>query len=152
VPSQTSQSMTAFTRSNWRAKSQTAQLGLLLRVLGLASLVVGCELKSQRSPALPLALFETPGEPPRWADPGDSSCGFPSEAAVAKIDAAAVSLRVLVGADGLPKAVQVLEEPGFGFGSAAVHCAMARKYQSGTDERGVRIAGWTPPIRLRFLR
>jgi protein TonB len=113
---------------------------------------VGCEPESERSPALPLALFENPGEPPRWADPGDSTCGFPSEAAIAKIDAAAVSLRVLVGADGLPRAVQVLDEPGFGFGSAAARCAMTRKYRSGTDDRGVRVESWTPPIRIRFLR
>jgi hypothetical protein len=135
-----------------RTTSLRAQLALLFTVLGLAALVVGCAPESLRSPALPLALFEAPGEPPSWAGPGDSSCGFPAAAAVSKIDAAAVSLRVLVGVDGLPKAVQVLEEPGFGFGSAAARCAMARKYQPGTDDRGVPIASWTPPIRLRFLR
>jgi hypothetical protein len=126
-----------------------AELALLLTVLGLA---VACAPESLRSPALPLALFEGSGDAPSWTDPRDSSCGFPSEAAVAKIDAAAVTLRVLVGPDGLPKAVQVLEQPGFGFGSAATRCAMARKYQAGTDDLGVPVASWTPPIRLRFLR
>ena len=144
--------MTPFARSVGRARSHTASLGLLLAVLGSPSLLVGCAPESLRSPALPLALFEGPGEPPTWADPGDSTCGFPPEASTPRIDAAAVSLRVLVGADGLPKAVQVLEEPGFGFGSAAARCAMARKYQPGTDERGISVASWTPPIRLRFLR
>jgi hypothetical protein len=144
--------MTFFARSRSRVGLLGSQLGLLLIVPGLASTFVGCRPESQRSPALPLALFETPGEPPSWADPGDSTCGFPPGAALATIDAAAVSLRVLVGADGLPKAVQLLEEPGFGFGTAAVRCAMARKYQSGTDDQGVPIASWTPPIRLRFLR
>src|SRR3954466_11665070 len=83
-----------------RMSSLSVQLGLLLAVLSSTSLVTGCEPQSQRSPALPLALFETPGEAPRWADPGDSTCGFPPDAALAKIDAASVNLRVLVGADG----------------------------------------------------
>jgi len=115
-------------------------------------LALGCGSKSERSPALPRSLFETPGEPPKWAEPGDATCGFPSAADAAKIDAAVVVLRVLVGPDGAPKLVQMLEEPGFGFGSAATRCAMARKFEPGSDERGVPVTAWTPPIRIRFLR
>ncbi|HYP75597.1 MAG TPA: energy transducer TonB [Polyangiaceae bacterium] len=121
-------------------------------ILGSCVLLAGCAPESQRSPALPLALFETPGEPPTWADPGDATCSFPPGAADAKIDAASVTLRILVGPDGLPKAVQMLDEPGFGFDYAAARCAMARKYQPGTDDQGVPITSWTPPIRIRFIR
>ena len=144
--------MTLRTGIRRRVRRLAALLGSLITVVGSVSLIVGCGPESQRAPALPLALFETPGEPPSWASSGDATCGFPPAAAPAQIDAAEVSLRVLVGADGLPKAVQLLEEPGFGFGSAAARCAMARKYQSGTDEQGIPIASWTPPIRLRFIR
>jgi hypothetical protein len=47
---------------------------------------------------------------------------------------------------------QTLAEPGFGFGPAAIRCAMARTYEPATDDAGSAIDGWTPPIRIVFRR
>jgi hypothetical protein len=116
------------------------------------SLLFGCEAPTLSSAAAPLTTYDGPGAPLVWGLPGDAACSFPTAADTAKIDAAVVTFRVLVGPDGSPQAVQTLEEPGFGFGSAATRCAMARKYSPASDEQGVPYAAWTPPIHLRFVR
>lgn len=115
-------------------------------------ILLGCSPQSGRTPAMPVTMDDGPGTLPKWADPGDPTCAFPKEADPAKIDAADVTVRVLVRADGSPQMVQTIEEPGFGFGPAATRCAMARRYKPATSDRGVPISGWTPPIRIRFVR
>ncbi|WP_394829435.1 energy transducer TonB [Pendulispora albinea] len=79
-----------------------------------------------------------------------SSCAFPSEAE--KVDEAFVTLQALVGPDGKPEAVQVVKDPGFGFGEAAHTCAMANTYVPGVDEAGRRVRAKTVPFRIHFDR
>jgi hypothetical protein len=97
-------------------------------------------------------MQEGPNRTPVWAYADDANCKFPVEANPAKIDAADVTVRVLVKPDGSPQMVQTIEEPGFGFGPAATRCAMSRRYRPATDAQGAPVSGWTPPIRIRFLR
>ena len=111
---------------------------------GIVALLCGCSSSPRRAPAVP--------DDPDWAYPGDTSCSFPPEADAAKIDAASVVLRVWVRSDGSPEQVQMIEEPGFGFGPAATLCAMSRTYVPATDEHGEPTTGWTPRIRVRFVR
>lgn len=123
---------------------------LLLAMFACAPLFAACE--PQVYGDAEFATNSGPGAPLNWSDPDDHSCEFPREADSAKIDAAEVVIRVLVRSDGSPQAVQTLDEPGYGFGTAATRCAMARKYTPGHDDRGKPIAAWTPPLHLRFVR
>jgi hypothetical protein len=130
--------------------------GVMLRCLGAVlvacCVLLGCAPPSRRSPAVPVANDDGSGTRPRWDSPRDTACDFPKEADAAKIDAARVVLRVLVNVDGSPQAVDLLEDPGFGFGHAASRCALARAYAPGTDDDGAPIPSWTPPFTLRFMR
>lgn len=79
-------------------------------------------------------------------------CSFPPEADKDKIDQAAVTVVVHVGANGTAEKVDVPNDPGYGFGAAAAKCAIRRKYTPPNDEQGKPKAGRTPPIRIRFMR
>ncbi len=67
-------------------------------------------------------------------------------------DSATVSIVVTVSANGTPKAVTVLRDPGHGFGAAARVCAMSQRYSSGLDRQGLPTVAMTPPITVRFTR
>lgn len=100
---------------------------------------VSAEAQSEERPALP--------------DPSTLwNCAFPAEADKAKIDDAAVTIVVHVRADGIAERVDVLNDPGHGFGAAAATCAKQRKYTPPNDEQGRPKPGRTPPIRIRFTR
>lgn len=81
-----------------------------------------------------------------------SSCPFPSEADVDQVDFAVVTLLVTVRPDGTPRSVQVLSDPGHGFGRAARLCALSKRYTSALDREGNPTIGTTPPIRVTFTR
>jgi hypothetical protein len=119
-------------------------------LLGSCALVA-CAEPSGRSHATPIAFPHSQDKLP-WNYPGEPDCAFPNAADAAKIDTAVVAIRVLVKADGSPQKVQTVEEPGSGFGPAAIRCAMARTYEPATDDNGNAIDGWTPPIRIVFRR
>lgn len=67
-------------------------------------------------------------------------------------DYATVSIVVTVAADGTPKNVTVLRDPGHGFGAAARACAMSQRYSTGLDRDGQPTQAMTPPITVRFTR
>ncbi len=81
-----------------------------------------------------------------------SSCPFPSEADVDQVDYAVVTLVVTVRPDGTPRSVQVVSDPGHGFGRAARMCALSKRYTPAWDRDGNAIMGTTPPIRVTFTR
>jgi protein TonB len=81
-----------------------------------------------------------------------SSCPFPSEADVDQVDYAVVTLVVTVRPDGTPRSVQVVSDPGHGFGRAARMCALSKRYTPAWDHDGNAIMGTTPPIRVTFTR
>ncbi|WP_438031286.1 energy transducer TonB [Sorangium sp. So ce233] len=88
-------------------------------------------------------------EPP----PGSSSwsCPFPEEADRNGIHTGTVVIRVYVEPDGSARSVQLLHDPGNGFGQRAAQCAMTRRYVPGKDRYGAPVAMWTPRITIRFL-
>jgi protein TonB len=98
----------------------------------------------------------TPGEPdlsrPVGLDQQQWQCPWPPEADSAEIDRQTVIIRVAVAADGTTSRVDVLSDPGFGFGSAARTCARHTRFEAARDSTGKRIAALSPPIRVRFTR
>jgi hypothetical protein len=89
---------------------------------------------------------------PRLAAGPMGACPFPTEADKNNIDTAIVVIRVYVGSDGAPREVQVVQDPGNGFGRAAALCAMAQRYVPAADRSGAPIDAWTPPVRVRYER
>jgi protein TonB len=80
------------------------------------------------------------------------SCGFPAEADMEQINFAKVTLVVTVAADGKAKKVDVLNDPGYGFGKLARQCAFRKQYTPGLDRSGQAITTTTPPFTVRFTR
>jgi len=83
---------------------------------------------------------------------GQWSCPFPPEADTSQVDDAYVTLQVDVAANGAPTRVQVLSDPGNGFGREARRCAMSRSYETALDHDGAAISGTTRPFRVHFSR
>ncbi len=81
-----------------------------------------------------------------------SSCPFPPEADVDQVDFASVSIVVTVREDGTPRSVQILNDPGHGFGRAARLCALSQKYAAARDKDSNPVVGVTPPFRVTFTR
>ncbi|MDI3288246.1 energy transducer TonB [Polyangium sp. 15x6] len=79
-------------------------------------------------------------------------CPFPPEADAEQIDQAVVSIVITVRADGTPQSVNVVNDPGYGFGRAARLCALSRRYTPALDRSGTPRVAATPPIRVRFTR
>jgi len=78
-------------------------------------------------------------------------CPFPPEADDDGVDAARVVLRVAVAADGHVVRVDVLRDPGDGFGRAAWRCALGRRWAAGRDPSGAPIAA-EATVSVRFER
>jgi len=79
-------------------------------------------------------------------------CPFPAEADLARIDHAVVVLQVTVKADGRAGAITVLDDPGHGFGRAAVYCARQLLFSAARNRQGTFIEADAPPTRIRFTR
>jgi periplasmic protein TonB len=79
-------------------------------------------------------------------------CAWPQEAEAADIDQQSVILRVAVQPDGAAARVDVLADPGGGFGNAARACALRTRFEPAKDRAGRNIAAVSPPIRVRFTR
>lgn len=61
-------------------------------------------------------------------------------------------IQVTVKPDGSAESVNVLQDPGHGFGREARKCAMRKRYSQGLDVDGNAIGGITKPFRVRFER
>jgi protein TonB len=81
-----------------------------------------------------------------------NDCPFPGEADADQIDRASVMIQVKVKPDGSPESVQVVQDPGHGFGREAKKCAMRKRYTEALDADGKAIGGTTKPFRVQFLR
>jgi periplasmic protein TonB len=79
-------------------------------------------------------------------------CPFPAESDLARIDHAAVLLVVTVLPDGSPGAVTVLQDPGHGFGRAAIACAKRQSFTYARDRQGKHLQADTAPFYMRFTR
>ncbi len=80
------------------------------------------------------------------------SCPWPAEADARQVDQETVVLRVAVAADGRADRVDVLDDPGFGFGRAARQCALGTRFEPARDPTGAPVAALSPPIRVHFFR
>ena len=80
------------------------------------------------------------------------SCPWPAEADAEQVNEKTVVLRVRVKADGRAEAVDVLSDPGFGFGAAARACALLTRFEPARDAGGQPIAALSAPIRVHFSR
>jgi protein TonB len=80
------------------------------------------------------------------------SCPWPAEADAEQVNEKTVVLRVRVRADGHADAVDVLSDPGFGFGVAARGCALATRFEPARDAEGRPIPALSAPIRVHFYR
>lgn len=80
------------------------------------------------------------------------SCPWPAEADAEQVNEQTVVLRVAVRADGRADRVDVLSDPGFGFGAAARLCALRTRFEPARDPVGRAIVNLSPPIRVHFLR
>ena len=79
-------------------------------------------------------------------------CPWPEQAEPLGIDEQIVVLRAVVKANGEVASVEVLADPGYGFGQAAQACALHARFQSARDRTGATFAATSPPIRVRFTR
>lgn len=80
------------------------------------------------------------------------NCPFPPESDAEQINHAIVRLVVVVSASGKAESVNVVGDPGFGFGREARRCAMSKRYEPALDSNGKPISQATPPFRVRFDR
>jgi hypothetical protein len=85
-----------------------------------------------------------PGE--AWNCP---SPGHPAHSDPSKQEHAEVFVRIYVDANGNPEKVDVLEDPGRGFGEAARECAMRRSYRPAIDAKGSAVPG-VLKLHIRF--
>jgi periplasmic protein TonB len=80
------------------------------------------------------------------------NCPWPPEADARQVDQETVVIRVAVRADGRAERVDLVEDPGFGFGPAARQCALATRFGAARNPAGDPIAALSPPIRVHFYR
>ena len=80
------------------------------------------------------------------------SCRWPAEADAQQVNEQTVVLRATVRADGRAERVEVLANPGYGFGGAARLCALATRFEPARDPAGQPVTSLSPPIRVHFFR
>ncbi|MFY0530482.1 energy transducer TonB [Archangium gephyra] len=79
-------------------------------------------------------------------------CPWPREAGGLGLDEQVVVLQAVVRPDGTASAVQLLADPGHGFGEAALACARQARFAPAADEDGEAYTATSPPIHVRFTR
>jgi protein TonB len=80
------------------------------------------------------------------------NCPWPAEADAEQVNEQTVVLQARVGADGRAERVDVLSDPGFGFGAAARLCTLRTRFGPARDAAGQPIPAQSPPIRVHFYR
>ena len=116
---------------------------------------------TSRKPVLGAVIPGTPRNPslavgnrarPVSLDQSAWNCPWPAEADAQQVNEQTVVLRASIGADGRADTVEVLTDPGFGFGAAARLCALRTRFEPAHDRVGLPIAAQSPPIRVHFFR
>jgi protein TonB len=80
------------------------------------------------------------------------NCPWPAEADAEQVNEQTVVLQAIVRADGRAADVNVLRDPGFGFGAAARLCTLRTRFEPALDDAGQPIPAQSPPIRVHFYR
>ena len=133
------------------AGGMTANLGKsIAAVYGLASLGGNPGGAASAEPPKP----EPPdlSRPPTFGNNSMWDCGFPWEADRDRIDHAVAQVAVTVKADGTATSVDIVFDPGHGFGRVAKSCAMKQHFDAGLDHDGHPITATTRPFAVRFNR
>ncbi|MGB1017372.1 MAG: energy transducer TonB, partial [Nannocystaceae bacterium] len=79
-------------------------------------------------------------------------CPWPVAAIDEPIDEQLAVIRVTVAKNGSVVAAKVLQDPGHGFGAAALKCAKQTRFEPATNRAGQPIRAQSPPIRVWFSR
>jgi protein TonB len=79
-------------------------------------------------------------------------CPWPVEAEALGIDEQIVVIRVLVRADGRVENANLIQDPGNGFGAAALACAKESRFEAARGPDGIAMRALSAPIRVRFTR
>jgi protein TonB len=79
-------------------------------------------------------------------------CAWPKQADTEQIDEQTAVIRVMVRPDGSVESAHVVQDPGFGFGAAAVRCALGTHFVPAENRQGQPVRAKSPPIRVRFTR
>jgi protein TonB len=79
---------------------------------------------------------------------GAWDCDFPWANGLAH---AKVGLVVNVRPDGTPESVEIVSDPGHGFGPAAHDCAMRQRFLPARDRNGNPVVGKTRPFTVRYI-
>ena len=108
--------------------------------------------EAQPAPAPTPAPSEPDRSRPVAIEGGNWSCAWPREADEELIDEQTVMIRVIVRPDGRAESARVVGDPGFGFGAAAVQCALRTHFVPARGPQGKPIRSESPPIRVRFTR
>ncbi|MGB0681008.1 MAG: TonB family protein, partial [Polyangiales bacterium] len=99
------------------------------------------ETRQGQSKARPVQLAQS-----EW------QCDWPQVAVDQAIYEQSVVLRVVVRPDGSVAQASVAQDPGHGFGRAAIACARRTRFTPARDPQGHAIQATSPPIRVRFTR
>lgn len=119
---------------------------------GLAGLSAEPALAAPPS-VTPIAVLTPDRSRPASLMHGESwswSCPWPNEADA--IDDAVAVVQITVGPAGRAARVDVVKDPGYGFGREARKCALRETYAPALDRDGRAVLGITKPIRVRFAR
>lgn len=107
----------------------------------------------------PASPAPPPGKPPRGdrsravALAGDEwSCPWPDAAESLALDEQVAVIRVVVAPDGAVESAEIVEDPGDGFGAAALACARRTRFSPARDGEGRAIRARSPAIRVHFHR
>jgi periplasmic protein TonB len=79
-------------------------------------------------------------------------CPWPAAALAQDLYEQSVIVRAWVRADGSVEQANVVDDPGNGFGAAAIACALRTRFNPARNARGEALRALSPPIRVRFTR
>jgi protein TonB len=83
---------------------------------------------------------------------GQWQCPWPAAALAQDLYEQFVIVRAWVREDGSVERASVVSEPGYGFGAAAMTCALRTRFNPARNARGEAVRSLSPPIRVRFTR
>jgi periplasmic protein TonB len=79
-------------------------------------------------------------------------CPWPVDALAQDLYEQFVIVRAWVREDGSVERASVVSDPGYGFGAAAMACALRTRFNPARNARGAAVRSLSPPIRVRFTR
>lgn len=79
-------------------------------------------------------------------------CPWPADALAQDLYEQFVIVRAWVREDGSVERASVVSDPGYGFGAAAMACALRTRFNPARNARGAAVRSLSPPIRVRFTR